>query len=195
MTDKKNKILEFVKLHHANQFRKYTGEPYYTHLVNVANIVHEEAPIFLGVEIALLHDLFSSTSCTTKDLKIFLKSIGYTQGQIEIISSSVIELTDEFTVENSSLFNRKQRKLLELVRLSKISKLAQTVKYADLIDNAKSIVEHDMNFAKVYLNEKKQILKYMRDGDFELYLLACSTLYSSLIKIKIFEIFKTSKKL
>jgi hypothetical protein len=47
------------------------------------------------------------------------------------------------------------------------------VKYADLIDNANSIVKYDQSFARVYLREKRQLLGKMRDGAASLYIKAC----------------------
>ncbi len=42
---------------------------------------------------------------------------------------------------------------------------AQTVKLADLISNSKSIVQHDPEFAKTYLEEKRMLLAVMTKGD------------------------------
>jgi hypothetical protein len=41
-----------------------------------------------------------------------------------------------------------------------------------LIENLSSIVEHDKSFAVTYLQEKKELLKNMRGGNFNLYLKA-----------------------
>ncbi|HET8688145.1 MAG TPA: hypothetical protein VFM18_16035, partial [Methanosarcina sp.] len=49
---------------------------------------------------------------------------------------------------------------------------AKTIKLADLIDNTSSIVEHDKDFAKIYLAEKKLLLEVLHDGDMKLWLLA-----------------------
>jgi hypothetical protein len=45
---------------------------------------------------------------------------------------------------------------------------AHTIKYADLLDNAKDIVEHDPGFAAVFLPEKAELLAVMTRGDAEL---------------------------
>jgi hypothetical protein len=42
---------------------------------------------------------------------------------------------------------------------------AQTIKLADLISNSRSIMEHDPEFARVYLEEKRLLLEVMTKGD------------------------------
>ena len=54
---------------------------------------------------------------------------------------------------------------------------AKTIKLADLIDNTKSIVEHDPRFAKVYLEEKRLLLEVLKDGDETLWQQAHSFAY------------------
>jgi hypothetical protein len=41
----------------------------------------------------------------------------------------------------------------------------QTVKVADMIDNTSTIVEYDPKFAKVYLKEKRLLLKELTSAD------------------------------
>ena len=76
-------------------------------------------------------------------------------------------------------FNRKQRKAMEVERLSKINRNSQSVKYCDLIDNTKSIVQHDKGFARVYLAEKANLLSVMNKGDEMLYKEALKNLADS----------------
>ena len=42
---------------------------------------------------------------------------------------------------------------------------AQTIKLADLISNSRSIMAHDPNFARTYLEEKRMLLEVMTKGD------------------------------
>jgi len=181
LTEKQNKLLEFVKECHTHQIRKYTGEPYWTHPYEVAKMVQK---IPYGVEVALCHDLIEDTTCTLPVLILKLDEIGYNLYEKYKISASVMELTDVYTTEAFPGDNRSRRKTLEAARLSTISPLAQSVKYADLIHNTSSICENDMGFAPIYLSEKKAILKGMRDGDFDLYLISCYELTKGLRKIK-----------
>ena len=48
----------------------------------------------------------------------------------------------------------------------------QTIKCADLIDNCFSIVEHDPNFAKVYMKEKNLLLDVLTKADKNLWNMA-----------------------
>lgn len=162
-TPQQKALLEFVKAKHGDQKRKYTGVPYWTHLVAVATIVKPYAPE--GVEIALCHDLFEDTPCGEDELLTFLLDAGYSKDRADMILHGALELTDQYVPENFPDLNRKERKKREAARLGDISALAQTVKYADLIDNSSSIVAADPGFAKIYLSEKLDILKVMRAGN------------------------------
>lgn len=176
MTDQQKALLEFVKEQHGSQVRKYTNEPYWNHPVAVANMVslysnnHDYC-----VEIALCHDLLEDTACSQYKLYHTLRSLGYGNADSFHILKSVKELTDVYTSEKYPDMNRKERKQREAERLGKISVTAQNVKYADLIDNTKSIVEHDPKFAVKYLDEKVEVLNNMRAGNINLLIECCYT--------------------
>lgn len=163
--EKLEKLIEFAKETHKDQLKKYTKEPYFKHLEDVANMVtplSEQYPFI--VEVAYLHDIIED-QITKHDLVLGLKKCGYTFDEIQIITNYVEELTDEFTKNNYPTYNRELRKTMEADRLSKISALAQTVKYADLYNNTFFIVELAPEFAKTYLREKEMYLKGMILGD------------------------------
>jgi hypothetical protein len=61
--------------------------------------------------------------------------------------------------------NRAARKAIDLAHTAKASPAAKTIKLADLIDNTRSIVERDPDFAKVYLQEKARLLEVLQEGD------------------------------
>jgi hypothetical protein len=61
--------------------------------------------------------------------------------------------------------DRKIRKAIDRNHLAGASARAQTIKLADLIDNSRSIVERDPDFAKVYLAEKRELLAVLTEGD------------------------------
>lgn len=61
--------------------------------------------------------------------------------------------------------NRTARKKLSRERLSRAPNWVQTIKCADLISNASSIVKHDPEFAKVYLKENRLLLEVMTKAD------------------------------
>lgn len=168
------KVLAFVTKKHGPQKRKYTHEPYVNHLVRVALMVKDYTHDSRMVMAALGHDLLEDTACTVAELYQFLTGISLHEMDSDYICFLVKELTDVFTSEAYPQFNRKTRKEMEAARLYEISPEAQTIKYADLIDNTTSIVEHGGGFAKVYLKEKKKILAHMNKGNLKLYQIANS---------------------
>lgn len=174
LTDKQQRLFAFVKEKHGDQKRKYTGEPYYTHLLGVAEIVGR----FVNglTEIALCHDLLEDTTCATEELYSAMSSAGYKVSEQMIIMDGVVSLTNVYTKQAYPEMNRAKRKRLEACRLGAISVNAQNVKLADLIHNTQSIAKHDPDFAKVYLQEKVSILDKMRKGNINLFIECCHTL-------------------
>ncbi|MBB4859608.1 (p)ppGpp synthase/HD superfamily hydrolase [Novosphingobium chloroacetimidivorans] len=139
-----------------NHVRKYTGEPYINHPIEVMEIVRTAAHhTDEMLAAALLHDTVEDTPVTQEDIE---HEFGPAVGKL------VLELTDQ-----CHKGNRATRKAAEAARLGTISPEGQTVKLADLISNSRSIVAHDRGFAFVYLREKVRILDAMRDGDPGLY--------------------------
>jgi len=166
---------------HGDQKRKYTNDPYGLHLMSVVNILEVNG---ITDEILLYaaygHDLLEDTDKSALDIVSFLHNeLGYDVVDTHIIINLIQELTDVYTKENYPSFNRTKRKELEAYRLWSISPEAQTIKYADLIDNLKDIVPHDKGFARVYVQEKEFILKGMNKGDKFLYNLANAELESA----------------
>ena len=75
---------------------------------------------------------------------------------------------------------RKSRKLKEAERLSTLSPVAQSVKYADIIHNGSSVSQKDKSFGKLYLNEAIHILDGMRNGNIHLLIKCASTIQREL---------------
>jgi len=180
LTDRQEKLLQFVKEQHGEQVRKYTGEPYWHHLVSVAELADKYLLEDGVIEIALCHDLFEDTPCTQNKLESALLSYGYSSSEAIFISNGAVDLTDKFTPEYYPKFNRQQRKIMEAERLGEIHPLSQSIKYADLIDNTISIVKYDKGFAVKYLQEKIRVLDKMRNGNINLLIDCCYTLKNAL---------------
>jgi (p)ppGpp synthase/HD superfamily hydrolase len=137
-------------------FRKYTDNtiPYVVHPLRVAMIVHRRLfnlvpynDVRTAVLAAICHDLLEDTETRLEEISVRFGTR---------VATLVMELTDQFT--DPKLGNRATRKALERDRLAGCSYLAQCVKLADMEDNTESIVEHDPDFAKVYLKEKLALL-------------------------------------
>lgn len=185
LTDRQVKLLDFVKIAHKDQLRKYTNEPYITHLIAVSDKVISYVDKYpLIWEVALCHDLFEDTEVVYRQLYSSLVKFGYLDSEATNICHGVNNLTDKYTSEDYPDWNRNQRKRSESIRLASISPMSQTAKYADMIDNTSSIVDHDHKFAEVYLKEKSMYLQVMRNGEWDLYVEAVGTLYYSKILLQ-----------
>jgi len=146
--------LMFAEFAHgrARQKRKFTGEPYVVHPIAVARLVSTVTEDSATIAAALLHDVVEDTFVTpTMVFDLFG----------EEIAQLVMEVTDVSTPEDG---NRATRKALDLAHLAKASSRGQTIKLADLIDNSRTIIEHDRHFARIYLGEKAQLLRVLTAG-------------------------------
>ena len=166
------RAVAFAEKAHEQQRRKYTHERYAVHLEAVAQRVRSAGGEPQAIAAAWLHDVVEDTRVT--------------QGEIEAefgpdVSRLVDELTDKSTLEDG---NRAARKTVDRERLARASAEAQTVKLADLIDNARSITAHDPRFARVYLAEMGALLEVLVAGDPELRDLARDTLEGCLRELE-----------
>ena len=166
--NKLKEVIDLAKNLHGDQKRKYTGEPYVNHTIQVAKIVKEYGGSDTMIYAAILHDVLEDTPTTPIQLFNHLRSIISNAKTIETLKL-VKELTDVFTKENYPDINRKGRKEMEAMRLGLVSPEAQTIKYADLLDNGQDIMRNDPKFGEVYLKEKEEILNHMNKGNQELY--------------------------
>lgn len=184
--NQRDKLIQFVKAQHGAQLRKYTNEPYFNHLLAVAEMADNKCAF--GFEIGLCHDIledFEYTNCVSSQLLQALVDCGYGENTAAYIVLGVIELTDLYTSEAEPNMNRKARKHLESIRLHSISPDSQTVKYCDLINNTESIVKYDPGFAVKYLAEKREILAGMNQGDSELYKKCLEVLHQAEMELNI----------
>ncbi|CAG5072040.1 hypothetical protein DYBT9623_03977 [Dyadobacter sp. CECT 9623] len=173
LTDRQWQLFDFVKQMHGSQKRKYSGQPYYTHLLSVADRVSAYPKTGCEIEIALCHDLIEDTECSLATLSSLLMSLGYGIAEDAQILAGVDDLTDKYTTIKYPRLNRKQRKQMEAARIILSRPIAQTVKYADIIDNIQSIIAEDPSFAKVYLAEIDQYIWRIDKGNPALYAECC----------------------
>jgi hypothetical protein len=85
------------------------------------------------------------------------------------VASLVEQLTDRSRLKDG---NRAARKAIDREHLATATPPAKTIKLADLIDNALSIVAGDAHFSSVYLGEMAQLLNILREGDSTLWAMA-----------------------
>jgi (p)ppGpp synthase/HD superfamily hydrolase len=143
---------------HGDQVRKYTGEPYWFHLEEVAIMVRLVGGSPAMVAAAWLHDTVEDTSTS------LIFDIYGTFGQE--VGDLVDALTDVSKPEDG---NRKTRKQLDLDHIAKASPNAKTIKLADIISNTRSITHYDPEFAKVYIPERLAMLAVLGEGDQRLF--------------------------
>lgn len=152
----------FAKAAHESvgQVRKYSNEPYVVHPVEVAELVRTVPHTDVMIAASLLHDVVEDTSATIDEVQLEFGNE---------VASLVGMLTD---VSKPSDGNRAVRKQLDREHSAQASPAAKTIKLADLISNSRSIVAHDLNFARIYLAEKALLLEVLKEGDQTLWDLA-----------------------
>lgn len=147
---------------HKFQRRKYTNEPYFGHLAEVAGIVaaadvaaevvHQARPKWtqIAIAIAWLHD-------SIEDQEVPAEIIRSQFGDEVLYGVSFLSDLEEG--------NRNTRKALSRARLAQAPGWIQSIKCADLISNTKSIVMFDPKFAVTYLEEKRLLLDVLTMAD------------------------------
>lgn len=178
-----NQIRDFADKAHADQLRKYTKERYIVHPVRVMQTCKAYDSRLEILAAALLHDVLEDTPVGEDEIHSFLTSIMEDSQALKVLVL-IKELTDVYTKEAYPEWNRKKRKQKELERMQHISAEAQTIKYADIIDNTKEIVVSDPGFAPRYLRECLDILKIPNKGNKELHDLSLELVKSNLNTIR-----------
>lgn len=148
-----------IAAHEAvQQKRKYTGEPYWKHPQAVALYVNQaEGRTEEMIAAAFLHDVCEDANIS---FEVILDIFG------PIVALYVDGLTD---VSNPSDGNRAERKRIDREHIAIQCPEVKTIKLADLIHNSESILQHDRDFAKVYIPEKELLLEVLKDGDSNLW--------------------------
>ncbi len=162
------KVRAFADRAHGEQTRWYTRERYIVHPVRVMEICREYTTDGAVLAAALLHDVLEDTPVGKEELTHFLLTVMGTEEAFRTVGL-VEELTDIYVKSKYPALNRQKRKAREAARLEKTSAAAQTVKYADILDNSMEITRHDPQFARLFLREGKAFLNRMTKGDQRLY--------------------------
>ena len=150
----------FAKTKHKDQKRKYTNEPYFIHLAEVAALVEtvadsheEEVRREVMISTAWNHDTIEDQGVTYDELGLLLG---------KQIATGVLFLSD---LEEG---NRATRKQLARDRLKVAPAWVQSIKVADLCSNSPSIITHDPNFAVTYVREVQAYLDVLLLADMRL---------------------------
>jgi guanosine-3',5'-bis(diphosphate) 3'-pyrophosphohydrolase len=176
-------IITFADHAHGEQKRKYTSERYIMHPIRVMQTCQQYSHEPFVLAAALLHDVIEDTPVSGEDIAKFLRTL-FSEEQVNRTVDVVVELTDVYTKKAFPQLNWRSRKRNEGERLATASAEAQTIKYADLIDNAIDIAGHDPDFGYVYLQEAKALLEKMTNGNPILYQRAFHTILECIDRVK-----------
>ncbi|MDX1327872.1 MAG: HD domain-containing protein [Arenibacter sp.] len=149
------KALDFARKAHGTQTRKYNEELYIEHPIRVAETLREIPHTSEMICAAYLHDVVEDTEVCLPQIK---KEFG------KQVANLVSELTDEYTKEQYPELNRRWRKKKETERIANISRDAQSIKLADIMDNLPSVSIKDPGFAKKYTKEIEALVKVLQGG-------------------------------
>jgi (p)ppGpp synthase/HD superfamily hydrolase len=151
MNDLVTRASKFAAEEHGRigQLRKYTNDDYIVHPIEVRDLVAAAGLDEETQAAAALHDTMED--CGTQKQEI-ARRFG------DRVADMVASLTD---VPAQKGLNREQRKALDRARLAAADGDTQSIKCADMLDNTKSIAEHDPDFAKTYLPEKRACLEIL----------------------------------
>ena len=150
------KSIVFASKAHAGQVRKYTGEPYITHPLAVAEMVADymvgdewtTQERDIAIDCAVLHDVVEDTDVTIEDIE---REFGKERAK------GVWFLSDP----PNFVGNRKLRKKLTRDRLKLAPAYIKLVKSFDIKHNADSIKKYDPKFYVVFEKETTELLKYI----------------------------------
>jgi hypothetical protein len=139
----------------CGQVRRYFGDPYAAHLEGVVRRVRQVATCTEEMlAAAWLHDVLEDVPAVTPES---LDTLFGPQ-----VASLVQELTE---VRRAGDGNRAARTAEQRARLTRVSAEAQTLKLADLLDNAEGILAHDRAFTPLFLQEVGGLLEVLDKGD------------------------------
>jgi (p)ppGpp synthase/HD superfamily hydrolase len=176
-------VEEFARLAHGDQQRKFADEPYIMHPVRVMQLCREYTSALPVLSAALLHDVLEDTDVSKEDLSSYLWGVMSTEEAYSALNL-VVELTDVYVKKDYPKWNRRKRKQAEADRMGRTSAEAQTIKYADIIDNCLDIANASSDFMPKFLHECRALLKVMDKGHPALRQKAVETVNSFLEKVK-----------
>ena len=145
---------------HHGQYRKYTGDPYIIHPIEVAK---RAAEFFKGtdfkykteiVSAAYLHDVVEDTPIQIEEIS-------------KLFGNQVAKYVWFLTKPPGFTGNRAERKELDRARLSLAPPEVRVVKYFDIQHNSESIKIYDASFYKVFYSETSELLEAMKVLDID----------------------------
>jgi (p)ppGpp synthase/HD superfamily hydrolase len=147
---------EFARKAHADHKRKFTGEPYWNHLHEVAMTLKAYGATPDVIVAGYLHDTIEDTWVSYYDLiEAFDANIANLVMQVTDVSRPDTGNTPE------GKGNRALRKMVDRQLLAGASWQGQMIKCADMLSNTSDIVAHGGGFARIYVPEKKALIQVL----------------------------------
>lgn len=155
------RAMQFAIAVHGGQVRKYTGEPYWKHAAEVVGILSAASGVTSEMlAAAWLHDVIEDTDTTIEEVA---REFG---GEVARLVRGVSDIS------RPGDGSRSRRKQIDREHVAAGCWMIQSIKLADSISNAGSVITHDLTFAKVYVPEKRALLELLTKGDRHLLSLA-----------------------
>lgn len=156
----KAKLVATVAHGACGHIRKYSGQDYIIHPIEVAETLiaygfGDDLNLIAG---AYLHDVDEDTDLDCKWID------GEFNGDVADIVFQVTNPSKKFPE-----LSRKERKAMDLVFLAQAELRPMALKLADIVCNAPSIIREDPKFAKTWIPEAFAIIEVVKAGSDELY--------------------------
>ena len=136
------KAVKFATKAHEGAVRKYTGAPYITHPIAVAELVRVFDPRPEVIVAAVLHDVVEDTPVTLEEIEAEFGPV---------VADLVKYVTN---VAGPEIENRKSRFAVNASHFADGPSGAHNLKIADAIHNMATLEEYDPEFYKTYRIEK-----------------------------------------
>ena len=145
------KAHKYAQVAHEGQTRTGSGEPYFNHVLRVADNLSKTFSDTEMICAAYLHDVVEDTEKTIEDIQ---REFG------DVIAGYVAWLT-KTTVH--VMGNRETRRKVDRAKLALAPLNAKIIKLYDMYDNLSDLEVLDDSFAEKYREEKRKLLDVLGD--------------------------------
>lgn len=149
------KAMAFAKLKHGGQVRKYTGEDYVVHPIEVAELVTAM------LNEVTLHQMYKMGNFSVEEAYVaallhdVVEDCGVSNIEIAAMFGANVALIVEGLTDDKLEGNRAARKEKMLRKHNSMPAIVRFIKVCDLIHNMRSIMTYDIDFGVVFLKEIK----------------------------------------
>lgn len=148
-----NQAIIFAAEAHAGQVRKYTGEPYVLHPIEVAEILRRHDRPASEIVGGVLHDVVEDTNRTLKQVKFHFGTV------VGDLVNGVTNVAEDKSVPRVDRFWQ------NVAHLAEQSEGSHNIKCADIISNLKNFPRNDETKLVSYSVEKVIVLDHLYLAD------------------------------